>query len=94
MFRRQEPSDMPWFKGEVPTRVITYFDERGNRYFLIRPRGDKWDMRLVVQGQTTVDEPRVSAKRIEITARTLGFNLPEGDLLLLTQSTLHSRVAR
>lgn len=90
MFAFQQPiTSIPWTAGAKPTPVIVYRDVRGDRYFMIRPRRDKFDIRIVAQGTTTADRELISAKQVEMTARTLGINLTEDQLLVLVSSALH-----
>jgi hypothetical protein len=89
MFAFQQPiTSIPWTTGEKPTPVIVYRDIRGDRYFMIRPRQDKFDIRIVAQGVTTADRALISAKQVEMTARTLGIDLAEDRLVVLASSAL------
>jgi hypothetical protein len=96
MFTLQDQRKVPWHRGEKPTPVVVYSDMRGDRHFYIHPSQvfpNRYDIRIVAQGQATADQANVSGKQVERTARTLGIDLTEDRLELLTRSTAR-RVAR
>jgi len=90
VFTLQQPlQPIPWNGGERPTAVIIYRDVRGNRQFLIRPRYDKYDIRIVAQGVVTADREQISGKQVEMAARTLGITLTQDNLQVLVRSAQH-----
>jgi len=81
---------MPWNNGDKPVPIIMYREARGDRYFMVRERRDKYDIRIVVQGVVTAEREQVSAKAVEMAARTLGISLTQDNLRVLLQSATKS----
>src|SRR3982750_834003 len=81
--RRWDPDD------KVDSYVATWFDARGNRFFLVRmANGGKYDFRVLVEGEVRANRRSISVKAVVIAARTLGILLTSEQIEVLTRSTV------
>jgi len=88
VFIQLYPVDRKWDEHDYAiSRVASWFDQRGNRYLMVRSAGkDRYDFRIIVTGTVRVDKANVTYKQVVLAARTMGILLNQEQIERLTSN--------